>query len=126
MERLNDYIKPVDKEWFSRVKLSDMYSINKLRKLIGLERVGLNFPETFIEFAKYAGEGDGGLLTETLLGKFSISTMIEEIKESIIDEKVFDMWQKEIYIKKRTYSFQKKRCFRVILIFHLHFILISL
>lgn len=77
INRLNNYISPVDFDWIKKIKPADDSQIYKLRKVLGMEEIGLNFPESFLEFAKVAGEEDGGLLSKTLRGKFSISDLIE-------------------------------------------------
>ena len=81
LERLNDYIEPVDKNWFSKIKPADIDLLYKLKRVLGMEETGVEFPESFVEFVKYAGEDDGGLLSKTLKGNLSISDLVESNEE---------------------------------------------
>jgi len=79
INKLNEYISTVDPEWINRVKPTSEENLRLLKKYSGMDKENLDFPDAFVEFAKYAGEGDGGLLSETLDGWdkiFSIEDLV--------------------------------------------------
>lgn len=86
-KRLSEYILPVDKEWINRVKSTDYDSIKKLRRFLGMEDAKLDFPESYIQFMKYMGENDGGLLSNVLLGSGSISQLLDLNEEIYLYER---------------------------------------
>ncbi len=77
LERLNAYIAPVDAKWQSRLKPADASMLDDLAFYLGMKEHDLELPASFIEFAKFAGEDDGGLLSVPLRGRFSIRKMLE-------------------------------------------------
>lgn len=81
LECLNAYIEPVDSEWLNRLKPADESMLDKLQLYLGMKMHNLKLPVSFIEFSKFAGESDGGLLSIPLKGKFSIEKMVEVAKE---------------------------------------------
>lgn len=81
IDQLNIYIGSVDSEWINKIKPIDDRFIIDLRKYLGMKKMNLDFPYSFAEFAKYAGEDDGGLLSKPLKGKFNIMELIEQNKE---------------------------------------------
>lgn len=82
INKLNDYISAVDSGWINRLKPASEENLRLLKKYSGMDKEKLDFPNAFVEFAKYAGEGDGGLLSETLKGTFSIEDLVLENKET--------------------------------------------
>lgn len=82
VNKLNKYISAVDPGWINRLKPTSEENLRLLKKYSGMDKENLDFPDAFIEFAKYAGEGDGGLLSETLEGDFSIEALVWENKET--------------------------------------------
>jgi hypothetical protein len=77
--RLLRFIEPVDAEWSHRIKPASEELILELYDRLGMKDLGLELPQSFIEFSKYAGESDGGLLLNTLRGEFSISNLITRV-----------------------------------------------
>ncbi|WP_010250464.1 hypothetical protein [Acetivibrio cellulolyticus] len=81
IDQLNIYIGSADSEWIHKIKPIDDRCIVDLKKYLGMEEMNLDFPYSFVEFAKYAGGDDGGLLSKPLKGEFSIMNLIEQNKE---------------------------------------------
>lgn len=79
-ERLVSYISLIDRDWVNRIKPANPESIKLLRKLSGLEDIGLDFPEAYKVFLKSMGENDGGVL-KSLHGDTSIEDIIDLYKE---------------------------------------------
>ena len=79
--RLREFIDPVDLDWSKRIKPASEKSMWELCDILGLKDLGLEFPKSFIEFSKYAGESDGGLLLNTLHGEFSINKLISRVNK---------------------------------------------
>lgn len=80
-ERLSSYIWRIDREWISHIKPARPESVDLLRKLSGLEELGLDFPEAYKVFLKHMGEDDGGTLGKSLLGETSIDYIIDLYKD---------------------------------------------
>ena len=76
MQRLQSYIEPVDPEWVKNLKPASEESIKKWKKVLALEEKNLDFPSSYLEFLRYAGEGDGGLFEETLNAKMSLESQL--------------------------------------------------
>jgi len=80
-ECLNAYIEPVDSKWLGRLKPAEDSMLDKLQFYSGMKLHHLELPVSFIEFSRFAGEDDGGLLSIPLKGKFSIRKIVEIAKE---------------------------------------------
>ncbi len=80
--RLREFIEPVDVEWIKKIKPASEELIWKFYDMLGMKDLGLELPKSFIEFAKCAGESDGGLLLNTLRGEFSISKLISRVNKN--------------------------------------------
>lgn len=76
INELNEYISKFDPEWINRLKPASEEDLKLLKKYTLMDREGLEFPEDFVEFVRYAGEDDGGLLTAYLGGIFSIKYLV--------------------------------------------------
>ncbi|MCL2323575.1 MAG: hypothetical protein FWC47_15890 [Oscillospiraceae bacterium] len=85
IKRLKDYILPIDAKWLQRIKAASEESMKKLKKILRMEEIGLEFPEVFIQLAKFAGESDGGLFEETSTS-LSITDLINR-NEELYDSK---------------------------------------
>ncbi len=72
--RLRAYIEPVDSEWFQKLKPASEENIEKWKKKLKLEDKGVDFPPTYLEFLRHAGEGDGGLFEKTIGVKISLES----------------------------------------------------
>lgn len=81
VERLNEYIKLADPGWLTKLKPANEKDIEFLKKYVGLTNENLNMMDSFIEFARYAGEGDSGLISSILKGKFSIKDLVQRNAE---------------------------------------------
>lgn len=81
INKLYDYIRAVDPEWINRLKPASEENLRLLKKYSYMDRANLDFPDAFVGFARYAGEGDGGLLSETLEGTFSIEDLVYQSKD---------------------------------------------
>ena len=81
VERLNEYIKLADPGWLTKLKPANEKDIEFLKKYVGLTNENLNVMDSFIEFARYAGEGDSGLISSILKGKFSIKDLVQRNAE---------------------------------------------
>jgi len=80
INELNEYISKFDPEWINRLKPASEEDLKLLKKYTFMDREGLEFPEEFVEFVRYAGEDDGGLLTAYLGGVFSIKRLVNLYK----------------------------------------------
>lgn len=81
IDQLNQYIEPVDPEWSERIKPANRELLLELRKYLGMQEAGLSLPVSLIEFAYNAGENDGGIISKTLKGTFSITELVKNNEE---------------------------------------------
>lgn len=68
IERLCDYILPVNPEWKNMWKPASEKGIEELRKKSGIDKTGYDLPISYIQYLRYMGEEDGGLLSHGLYG----------------------------------------------------------
>lgn len=85
-QRLKKYIEPVDQKWIKAIVPASEESIAILKYTSKMLDANLDFPKSFLEFAKYAGESDGGLLSKLLGGGLSITSLIERNEKIYINE----------------------------------------
>ena len=86
IQRLRSYIEPVNTAWFQELKSASDENIEKWKKHLGLEEKKLDFPPTYLEFLRYAGEGDGGLFEKTIGVKMSIESQFPYYRHVYINE----------------------------------------
>ncbi len=86
IQRLRNYIEPVDENWFQNLKSASDENIEKWKKHLGLEEKKLDFPSTYLEFLRYAGEGDSGLFEKTIGVKMSIESQFPYYRHVYINE----------------------------------------
>lgn len=70
IEGLNAYISPVDSGWKDRLIPPKPEELKELQRFIGKQKGNMGIPESYLKFACYAAEGDGGLLSDVLRGEF--------------------------------------------------------
>ena len=83
IQRLRSYIEPVNTAWFQELKSASDENIEKWKKHLGLEEKKLDFPSTYLEFLRYACEGDGGLFEKTIGVKMSIESQFPYYRHEI-------------------------------------------
>ena len=86
-QRLSEYISFFDKSWVNRIKPASQESIERLKQVSEFDKWNKEFPKEYHIFLEHMGNDDGGLLSETLMGK----TAIEKIIEVCEDEKEVDL-----------------------------------
>lgn len=84
MEGLNAYISPVDPDWMGRLIPSEPEDLADLQMYLEMQRENPKVPESYLKFACYAAEGDGGLLSDVLLGELCLARL-PEITENVCD-----------------------------------------
>ena len=81
MEGLNAYISPVDPNWRGRLIPPEPEDLEELQMYLEMQKENSKVPEAYLKFACYAAEGDGGLLSDVLLGEFCLARL-PEIREN--------------------------------------------
>ncbi len=81
MEGLNAYISPVDPGWRGRLIPPEPEDLADLQMYLEMQKGNPKIPESYLKFACYAAEGDGGLLSDVLLGEFYL-VRLPEITEN--------------------------------------------
>ena len=76
IQRLRNYIDPVDKGWFNRLQPANEGQIDELKQQLELNKAGIELPLVYTEFLRHAGEGAGGLFLPTLRAEMSVSSLI--------------------------------------------------
>ena len=84
MEGLNVYISPVDPDWMGRLIPPEAEDLADLQTYLEMQRENPKVPESYLKFACYAAEGDGGLLSDVLLGDFCLARL-PEVTENVCD-----------------------------------------
>ena len=87
VQRLRSYIEPVDPDWFKKLKPASEQNITKWREILEFNEKNLDFPPTYLEFLRYAGENDGGLFEKTLFVEISLESQISYLWRVDINEK---------------------------------------
>ncbi|MFG6368824.1 MAG: hypothetical protein K1W16_10445 [Lachnospiraceae bacterium] len=77
MEGLNAYISPVDPSWRERLIPPEPEDLEELQMYLEMQKQNPKVPEAYLKFACYAAEGDGGLLSDVLLGEFCLARLPE-------------------------------------------------
>ena len=77
MEGLNAYISPVDPSWRERLIPPEPEDLEELQMYLEMQKENSKVPEAYLKFACYAAEGDGGLLSDVLLGEFCLARLPE-------------------------------------------------
>ena len=90
MEGLNAYISPVDSDWMGRLIPSEPEDLADLQMYLEMQRENPKVPESYLKFACYAAEGDGGLLSDVLLGEFCLARLPEIIRDQNNNELFVD------------------------------------
>ena len=81
MEGLDAYISPVDSDWRRRLIPPEPEDLADLQMYLEMQKGNPKIPESYLKFACYAAEGDGGLLSDVLLGEFYL-VRLSEITEN--------------------------------------------
>ncbi len=81
MEGLDAYILPVDPDWRGRLIPPEPEDLADLQMYLEMQKENPKVPESYLKFACYAAEGDGGLLSDVLLGEFYL-VRLSEITEN--------------------------------------------
>ena len=81
MEGLDAYISPVDPDWRGRLIPPEPEDLADLQMYLEMQKENPKVPESYLKFACYAAEGDGGLLSDVLLGEFYL-VRLSEITEN--------------------------------------------
>ena len=81
MEGLSAYISPVDPGWRGRLIPPEPEDLADLQMYLEMQKGNPKVPESYLKFACYAAEGDGGLLSDVLLGEFYL-VRLSEITEN--------------------------------------------
>ena len=82
MEGLNAYISPVDPSWRERLIPPEPEDLEELQMYLEMQKENSKVPEAYLKFACYAAEGDGGLLSDVLLGEFCLARLPEITKNA--------------------------------------------
>ncbi len=82
MEGLNAYISPVDPNWRGRLIPPEPEDLEELQMYLEMQKENSKVPEAYLKFACYAAEGDGGLLSDVLLGEFCLARLPEITKNA--------------------------------------------
>ncbi len=81
MEGLDAYISSVDPGWRGRLIPPEPEDLADLQMYLEMQKGNPKIPESYLKFACYAAEGDGGLLSDVLLGEFYL-VRLSEITEN--------------------------------------------
>ena len=81
MEGLSAYISPVDPGWRGRLIPPEPEDLADLQMYLEMQKGNPKVPESYLKFACYAAKGDGGLLSDVLLGEFYL-VRLSEITEN--------------------------------------------
>ena len=81
MEGLDAYISPVDPGWRGRLIPPEPEDLADLQMYLEMQKENPKVPESYLKFACYAAKGDGGLLSDVLLGEFYL-VRLSEITEN--------------------------------------------
>ena len=76
-EGLDTYISPVDLGWRGRLSPPEPKYLADLQIYLGMQKGNPKVPESYLKFACYAIKGDGGLLSDVLLGDFCLARLPE-------------------------------------------------
>ena len=90
MEGLNAYISPVDPGWRGRLIPPESEKLEELQMYLEMQKENPKVPESYLKFACYAAEGDGGLLSDVLLGEFCLARLPEIIRDQNNNELFVD------------------------------------
>ena len=85
MEGLSAYISPVDPGWRRRLIPPEPEDLADLQMYLEMQKENPKVPESYLKFACYAAEGDGGLLSDVLLGELCLARL-PEITENVCDD----------------------------------------
>ena len=85
MEGLDAYISPVDPGWRERLIPPEPEELADLQMYLEMQKENPKVPESYLKFACYAAEGDGGLLSDVLLGELCLARL-PEITENVCDD----------------------------------------
>lgn len=77
IEGLDTYISPVDPGWRGRLIPPEPEDLADLQMYLEMQNGNLKVPESYLKFACYAIKGDGGLLSDVLLGDFCLARLPE-------------------------------------------------
>ena len=95
IEGLNAYISPIDPSWRDRLIPPEPEELGELQKFIEIQKGNMGIPESYLKFACYAAEGDGGLLSDVLKGEFYTIKLPENTHNlqngELLDKKLFDI-----------------------------------
>lgn len=86
IEDLIEYISSFDIDWRNRLKACSEKKIKKLIAVSEIEDNGYKLPESYINYLRYMGEDDGGLLGNFYAGYYDIDTLIEDYPDWISDK----------------------------------------
>ena len=89
MEGLDAYISSVDPGWRGRLIPPEPEDLADLQMYLEMQKGNPKIPESYLKFACYAAEGDGGLLSDVLLGEFCLARL-PEITENVCDDMLND------------------------------------
>lgn len=78
IEDLIEYINSFDVDWKDRLRGCSEKKIKKLIDVSSIEYNGYKLPESYINYLRYMGEDDGGLLGNLYAGYYSIDILIED------------------------------------------------
>ena len=90
MEGLDAYISPVDPGWRGRLIPPESEKLEELQMYLEMQKENPKVPESYLKFACYAAEGDGGLLSDVLLGEFCLARLPEIIRDQNNNELFVD------------------------------------
>ena len=90
MEGLDAYISPVDPGWRERLIPPEPEELADLQMYLEMQKENPKVPESYLKFACYAAEGDGGLLSDVLLGEFCLARLPEIIRDQNNNELFVD------------------------------------
>ncbi|MCT4583976.1 MAG: hypothetical protein N4A54_03540, partial [Peptostreptococcaceae bacterium] len=76
IDRLYEYINPVDPKWIKNIKPASCEDIKKLESICGLKDVGIKVPKSYLEYLKCMGESDGELLSQMVGGNKNIKIIL--------------------------------------------------
>lgn len=78
IEDLIEYINSFDVDWKDTLKGCSEEKIKKLIEVSSIEYNGYKLPEIYIDYLRYMGEEDGGLLGNLYAGYYDIDILIED------------------------------------------------
>lgn len=90
IDRLYEYINPVDPNWIKNIKPASYEDIEKLKKICWIKDVDINIPKIYLEYLKYMGNDDGKLLSRIISGDRSIKRILKNYEYIISDGVVYD------------------------------------